>query len=366
MKKVLMCARMPHDDSYIGGVVSIVLSYLKHEELFMKQGYKVEVYSYEPGKQFKKLPEKIQNALYVLPQKRELIKKINSDMNISILHIHTSREFLFLKDVYLAREIKKAKNIKVSLTVHVGDIGTVFNRISAFKRLIVRWINKYVDKVFFLSTKIQKQFIDVGIETEKTEVLYNFFDFNPKHSDEADSKRNDVLKLLFLGAIHRDKGIIELLTALNQSDEIDYHLTVCGKITDRGIEKQFLKLVDNLGNKVSMLGYVSGDLKEKVFRESDVLVLPSYHEGMPLVILEALGAGLGIISTRVGATPEILGNENVLWVEIGDITSLKEKIMLLAKDNKYLEKMKTENYALSKQYTIEEHIKHLCSQYNIL
>lgn len=107
-----------------------------------------------------------------------------------------------------------------------------------------------------------------------------------------------------------------------------------------------------------------GKEKAEIYNAADVLVLPSYHEGMPLVILEALGAGCGIISTKVGTTPEILNDENAVWVDVGDEAGLLEAIMKLYKNREMLTAMCNKNKVRSRDFTVEANIASYCEIVN--
>ena len=82
------------------------------------------------------------------------------------------------------------------------------------------------------------------------------------------------------------------------------------------------------------------------------------------MILEALAGGCAIISTKVGATPELLTDENALWVNVGDPDAIKEAILRLIEDRSALLAMQEKNYALGKNYNTEHHISTLCAYYN--
>lgn len=358
-KKVLFCCTKPKEGAYVGGVVSIIDNYMANEKIFNANGYDVELFDYHTSKDFPN--QKINNFLYGFAQKRALLKKMRSD-SVDIVNVHTSREFLFLKDLFLAKAITKRTSAKVFLTIHVGEEDTVFNRIKLLKFYCIKIMNKYIHKVIFLSNHISNQFIESGLNSGKAIVLYNFHCLdNPKMKLK---KTNDCLYLLYVGAIHREKGILELLEACVKLRNLNIHLDICGQITDSGIHEQYEAFINNLGDKVVIHGYVKGAQKTELFNRADVLLLPSYHEGMPLVILEALASGSAIISTKVGATPEILSNKNVLWVNIADSDSIANAIVRLYEDRELLDCMSSANKVKGNEFTAEFNIRKLCKIYN--
>lgn len=345
-----------HGD-YKGGVATMVDAYMKGVSEFSKNGCLLHHLNVAPT--ISTGNSKIDNTLYIYTQRRA-IKKYLDENRMDVIHIHTSREFLFLKDVYLAKMLRKKYRIPVVITIHVGSIETVFNRIGLFKKECLKIINQYVEKVIFLSSKMRSDFIECGLDEHKAVVLYNFHNFIPACFTAR--KPDSVLQMLFVGAIHKEKGIMELLTAIHELPELNVHLNVCGKLTDNSIRDNVEQMRIALGDRVSFLGYVSGEDKTRLFYNSDLLVLPSYHEGLPLVIMEALGAGCAIMATAVGSIPEVLKTDNCFWVDIASVDSIKDQLRSLTKEK--LNAMKVKNKELGNSFTFNSHVDSLCILYN--
>lgn len=362
MQNVILSFRQPGRQQYVGGVSTVINNYLEKAELFRNSGIELSLYNYEPGKLYSYVKSsKIKNALFGIGQIKNT-KKIIINPEATIFHIHTSREFLFLKDIILAAYVKrKFRGVRVMITIHVGSIDTVYNRISFFKRRTLELMNKYVDHIFFLSNSIMEEFCSTGFLRDKCSVLYNFHSLSNFSAPRTTNIQK--MNMVFLGSIHREKGIMDLLRALQDlNDKIDYHLDVCGMITDKSIEDEFNDILKR-NPQITLRGYVRGNEKEDLLNNADVLILPSYHEGLPLVILEALAAGCAIVATKVGAIPEILTDENVVWVNIGDPNSIKDAMVYLMNNQDKLRNMKLCNYQLSRNFSIEEHINKLCREY---
>lgn len=362
MKKILHCLEMPHG-TYIGGVAAMINSYMANAGLFEKNDYEEGIFDYENSFVNKIKISPLRMCLYGIFQSASLKNYIRKE-SVDIVHIHTSRNTLFFKDVILGSSIKRKTGVNVIMTVHVGDISTVFEKIpDAIKKWLIGLINKYFSKIIFLTKSIETQFIDAGLQKEKAVVLYNFCDINVSKRKKSDS--NKPLELLYVGMINRAKGILELLDALNMIDNhYDIHLSICGEITEPNIEEEFKQKINKLSGKVSVLGYVKGEQKEQLFENSDVLVLPSHHEGFPLVILEALSSGCAIISTPVGAIPEVLSSENCFFVDVNYPIGIKEAIEKLYNDRQIVFEMGKCNLLLSEHFSKENHINKLCAIYN--
>lgn len=355
MRKVLEI--FTFQGGYKGGVATMIEAYMKGDNEFGRNNYSLTHLNVAPtvctGN------GKLDNIAYIYTQ-RKAVRQYLKEHKFDVVHIHTSREYLFLKDVLLAKLISKQFKIPVVMTIHVGSIHTVYNRIGWFKKRSVKLLNNHVSKVIFLSKAMCHDFIQEGLHEKQSTVLYNFHSF--EQTTTVERTPHEKFKLLYVGSIHREKGIIELLTALSEMPELDYHLNVCGKLTDESIKDDIEKYSKELGKKVSFLGYVSGSAKTELFKSSDLLILPSYHEGLPLVIMEALGAGCAIMATPVGSVPEVLTEENCIWIEIASVESIKKKLNHLT--HELLTKIKNNNYGLGKSFTFEEHVKDLVEIYN--
>lgn len=362
--KVTLCTRIP-TNAYMGGIAVILNKYLEKKDYFSEENVDISLFSWHDQKVESIRNSKIRNILYWASLWRASIKYCKYS-NPDIFHIHTAREFLFMRDVMIGSSIAKKLKIKCALTIHVGAIETVFHRIpKVFRGYLIGLLNKYFSKVFFLSKEIMEEFISVGLNRNLCKVLYNFHDM-PEY-EISGLQDHEETNLLFVGAIQREKGILELLRAVEKIRNEEYvHLDVCGLINDSTVTKTFTQFCDTYPDLINAHGYVKGIEKSELFHKADVLILPSYHEGLPLVILEALASGCAIIATKVGAIPEILSDENAIWVEVGDSESLYQAIKEIASNRNYLHEMKKKNLLLSKEFTLGEHIKKLCDEYHAI
>lgn len=339
----------------MGGVATMVKAYLDSVEEFAKYDYSLSNLNIAPTIHTGK--SSIDNFAYIFTQRKAVSMHLQEN-RYDVIHIHTSREFLFLKDVLLAKMISKQTNIPIVMTIHVGAMETVYNRISWFKDKSISILNKYVSKTIFLSKVMREDFIKAGLSEQRSTVLYNFHNFVPTSKEPV---RKPELQLLFVGAIHREKGILELLHAIEQLPELKCHLNVCGKLTDNSIKEEVESLKEKLSDCVSFLGYVAGEEKTLLYKQTDILILPSYHEGLPLVIMEALGAGCAIIATKVGAIPEVLAEENVEWVDIASTKSIKEALRSF--NSQKIESMKSKNILCGDTYSFRSHVSSLSKIY---
>ncbi len=153
--------------------------------------------------------------------------------------------------------------------------------------------------------------------------------------------------VLFLGAFGKRKGVYDLLDAIPAVAEARLDVLfemggdqevaeVRGLVEEKGIE-------DN----VRMLGWVSGDDKLAAFTRAHIYVLPSYHEGLPIGVLEAMAAGLPVVPTPVGGLPEVVRDGiNGIIISPGDVRALSAAVLRLLDGAELRKRMSEANVEL--------------------
>jgi len=340
--------------------VGLCDSYEKNNNLFNDLGYNICFFNYSlKSTSFLNKMPKLRNLIYGIKQARHLVKDLAHDKD-AILHIHTSRRFLFLKDILLAYYVNAKLGKKAVLTIHVGDINTVFT-----SNIISRWaialMNKCLDKVIFLSYRMRDQFEEKGLKKNIGEVVYNFFDVRICPPEEK--TKNKISRIIYIGSINREKGIFELFDALMSINE-PYHFDLCGTILEEDIKQDIYSYISQMGDKITYHGYVNLEQKEALMSRADILVLPSYREGLPISILEALSNSCAVIATPVGAIPEILSSDNAVIVPPKNADLLKQALIGLIVDEKLRSTMQANNFVTSNNYSVESHIHKIAAIYD--
>lgn len=169
----------------------------------------------------------------------------------------------------------------------------------------------------------------MSIAPEKIDILTNGVPSTASPPDRS-ARKGQPCRILFLGNLIERKGVSDLLEALARLGEGvgAWEATLAGG----GDEAFYGSRAETLGigGKVRFAGWVEGPDVQALLAWADLLVLPSYDEGLPLVILEALGHGLPVICTPVGAIPEVLHHdETALMVAPGDLDALTASLARL-------------------------------------
>ena len=255
---------------------------------------------------------------------------------IKIVHIHTASYNSFKRSALFISLAKFFKR-KVIVHIHGGGFKEYYEKNTSFVR-------KYLLKcdAIVALTQYWKEYFN-GLGFENVVIVPNIVDF-PVSQDRNYNDRK--IHILYLGLITKAKGIYDLLDVINAyktefEDKITLHVGGNGETTTlQNIIKEH-----NMSNIVQFEGWVSGDKKVKLFNNADIFILPSYTEGLPISILEAMSYKLPVISTPIGGIPEVINNgENGLLFTPGDKEGLYKALIKLVSEKESREEMGEKSY----------------------
>jgi glycosyltransferase involved in cell wall biosynthesis len=154
----------------------------------------------------------------------------------------------------------------------------------------------------------------------------------PSPSDRVPSGDGRV-RITFLGKIGPNKGTRQLIEALaTLKDRSDWNATICGN----GAVEESRNLAKRLGiaDRTRFPGWLDDRATADQLRQTDIFVLPSFSEGLPMSILEAFAWGIAVVATPVGSIPEVINHErNGLIVPVGDVPALGLALRRLVADS---------------------------------
>lgn len=154
----------------------------------------------------------------------------------------------------------------------------------------------------------------------------------PDLYDHAPQETHSGMRLIFVGRLAAVKGLRVLFEAFIQARQThpDLHLTLVGDGDDRA---HLQRLAAPLGDAVHFTGYLSQDAVAQALAKADALVLPSFAEGLPVVLMEALASARPVIATQVAGISELVENGVTGFVvPPGDADTLADRITQLAAD----------------------------------
>jgi glycosyltransferase involved in cell wall biosynthesis len=177
---------------------------------------------------------------------------------------------------------------------------------------------KNADYLFSYGAKITDLLLEIGIA--KKRILELPTGISGEWLVEAPKQSEQLRKIVFSGRYERRKGVEELKKALGKllPRHTNFEFHFIGPIPDKK------KIVSD---RVIYHGLISDNEKMKtLLREMDVLVCPSYSEGMPNVVLEAMASGLAVIATNTGATSVMINSENGWLIDPRNETQLQDAL----------------------------------------
>lgn len=263
------------------------------------------------------------------------IKKNQLITNDTVIHAHW-----MIPDCFIAVILKRLLRTKLVCTAHGDDINS-FGTSSVFFKSIIRHIARHADMLIAVSGKLKEKLNEV-CPGYAVRVVTNGFNLRLAKSVMDKTKyANDRVNLLFVGNVCFEKGIRELLTSFQRLIEkgANIRLTIIGNLYEKIWLNEFV-FAHSLADYVEFVGPVDHCDIFKYYSEADIFVLPSYSEGMPTVMFEAMASRLPIIISRVGGVEEvIIDGVNGLLIEPRSSDDLYWKLSDLINDRNKAEQL---------------------------
>lgn len=256
----------------------------------------------------------------------KLIKKNAFD----IIHIHMSYKGSFYRKYYVTKLCKRHDK-KIIVHLHGSEFKDFYNGGNTKRKRQIQELFSIVDASIVLGEDWKNFILKIAPRTNV--IVINNAVCIPVFEDKEISQ---VRTFLFLGALIQRKGVVDLLEAVKQMKNqgvSNFRLLIAGS----GAEEQRLKeyaQINGLQSFIEFLGWITKEQKPELLKRSDVLVLPSYNEGLPIAILEAMSYSLPIISTDVGSITEaVKEKENGFLIRMGDVDSLAHAMIQLTNNS---------------------------------
>lgn len=248
--------------------------------------------------------------------------------NVSLVHAHVSyKGSVIRKTIFLC--LCKIFKVKFVLHVHGSEFKKHFDKPNKLYRIVVRYLINSSDFVFVLSKSWKSYFLN-NFSNKNVVVIKNFPD--PIYISQRQSPTKP-FNIIFLGYLGERKGVYDLLKAFGKSDVLrnsGAQLLIGGNGELDKVKKIISE--ENYQN-IKLLGWVGTEEKKQLLLDADALTLPSYNEGLPISILEAMSSGLPVVSTFVGGIPDLLEDEETALLHSpGDIRKLQLSLERLATD----------------------------------
>jgi glycosyltransferase involved in cell wall biosynthesis len=292
-----------------GGVASVISVY-KRAGLFEQWPVRYLVTTVDGGNWIK-----AKTAMFALAQFAGLL--ISGQQ--LLLHAHTgARTSFWRKFPFFLLAISFRQPFIFHL--HDGGFSDFFwQECGRTKQALVRFILKRASKIVVLTTAWQTLISQIT-ENKNVSIIVNPV---PIPESTTPVQNRDRYSILYLGGGAKSKGIFDLLEAIRMlAQDFPSLQLICGGIGDmNAIERRAAEL--GITKHIRAIGWIENKEKSILLCSATVYTLPSYHEGLPMGLLEAMAAGLPVVVTKVGGMPDVVtdGKEGIL-VEPGDVHAL--------------------------------------------
>lgn len=282
---------------------------------------------------------------------KDLRKKIKKE--VDVVHLNSScGKFGIIRD-YICSVIIKNKKIKLVTQYHCNLEDMVKNKVSKY------FLNKMaINSDLNLVLNKNSQFFLKNISKKNSEIIPNFItekDF--KELSEQSQIKENVKRVIYTGHLIKTKGCDEILEVAKLFLDIDFILV--GNIKEEYKKKEKSK-------NVQLLGEVDQQQIFEELKNADIYLFPSHTEGFPNSLLEAMSVGLPIITTKVGAIPDMVEEKGALFVEVGNFQQISDCLRQLLKGkNKRIEMNKFNIRKVKENYLQEKVLERLFELYKI-
>lgn len=311
-KKVLMIG--PHE-SVKGGIRTVVDNYLKWDawnnveiiyiSTFIEKHYLVKIQFF------------LWNFLKIF------FACIFGEMDI--VHLHVSERGSFYRKA-LVLLLCRMINIKTILHHHGAEFMEFYSASRDIEKRFIKNILMKADLNLVLS-EYQKRQMESAFPGISLRVLYNAVDGYKENNYNSNAKG-----ILFLGRLCKRKGVYDFLEAFAECERIidkDIKLYLCGDGEIDNVKNVVKKL--KLKNRIAFTGWCPKNKLQEIYKKTMLYILPSYHEGLPMSLLETMSYGIPCIASDVAAIPEVIHDgENGILISPGEIEQIKNALLRLS------------------------------------
>ena len=295
------------------------------------------------------------------------------DGKFEMIHTHVSGHAYIL----IAGILSRIKGIKHIHTTHCPWTGTEFRPkiLRPFIFLNNLFLNKlvfsFIDKIIAI-TPWEVDTIKKFTEEEKVKVVPNGMDnlFFKKIKNNQFKKKHKIKEknlVLFFGRLNPTKGPEKLAQAAISISKKRKDIAFVWVGPDEGMAEEVEKMIKPYKN-MKYLGPLRGKNNvAEMYQSANVYVLPSYREGLPLTLFEAMASGLPVVASPVNGIPyEMSEPENGFFAEYGDLENLEKNILKVLDGKKLAKKISANNIKKSKNYEWNKIYKRYMEEYSAI
>lgn len=275
----------------------------------------------------------------------------------SVVHIHVSERGSAFRQA-ITTIISWLNHRPVILHAHGADFQIFYSHLPEVAKVGLSWAFRKSTQFIVLSESWKKYYVDnLCLKSEQVIVLPNPVRIPLQIPQRISSKK---IRFLFLGRIGQRKGAFDLIAsfhAIPVEQKQNIELIMAG---DGDVEKaRNLVSTLNLTQYITIMDWINEQQRDELLKKVDVFILPSYNEGLPMALLEAMSWGLPVITTPVGGIPDlIIPRQNGLLITPGNLLELTNAIKLLIED----ESLRLSLGQKARETVIPFDVRNYCSQ----
>ncbi|HUW33787.1 MAG TPA: glycosyltransferase [Planctomycetota bacterium] len=316
---------------------------------------KVELVHFDSSKrtaQNRSLWQGIKAQLAILRDYRAAIRKHKPDL----VHVYAGGNFDTYRkcfDVLVARLMGR----KVIFHNHSGNFNEFWESRGFLGRTAIRFALRRCTRVLVLSDW-WKEFHAKIVPPERISVVYNGIEAGPYERNVHYGRARHMLGIprdrvmvLMMGVMGKRKGAFDIVASApfvaKMEPSVLFVLVGPDEDVEPGATERLRKEIaeKNLQDMVQLRGPASEQQRHVYYAAADVFLLPSYAENSPMTIIEAMASKLPVISTKVGAIPEMVDHERTgLIVSPGRCSEITEAVIALVKDHHLRREMGQEGF----------------------
>ncbi|MGA1791489.1 MAG: glycosyltransferase family 4 protein [bacterium] len=269
-------------------------------------------------------------------------------LDLAYLLISQNNLAFFRDGLYILLIKAISKKTRVLIHLHGSNFKRFYKNTHWFMKRFIDFTLKRVDAAIVLGDSLKPILTDwikeVHVVPNGTDIRFSL--------DKKRKGHNENEIVLFLSNLAKSKGVADVVKSAvyvtREYPQVIYKMAGMWKddssfnVRGDALQKEVTEIIQSNGieNSVQFLGVVSGKAKEELLLNADIFVLPSYCEGQPKSIIEAMAAGCPVISTRTGAIPEtVMDNKTGFLIDPGNPEMLTDRIIRLIEDKNLCHRM---------------------------
>lgn len=359
LEKLIIAGPLKSDQGSFGGIQTVMNAYERNSGCFLKNG----IQPYFQESLISATGDRVDaNSPIGLVRSFGSSRYIGikaAQINADSLLVNSSRGLSLLRELRTIGKVQKKTPARSYLYLHhANELNKYLTGNRHIDREIISRMKK-VDHILLLSKKTRDVFLHSEIVApERCSVLYPFHTI-PLHQHLTAKRDFEKPRIIYMGHLYKQKGIIDLVEAFLGLPSI-YQLDICGD-GDADVRKYVIQKANESQGRIIFHGVVQGSKKIELYQKALLFCLPSYAEGLPISMLEAMSCGCVPVVSNVGAIDEVIDRMNGVLVKSGDRQSV---VCGLLRACKHWQTMSKNCVQSAKRFTVENHINKLCEIIN--